>query len=207
LRIQASGLGQYSETRSRGYASLRVRSYWAKLMRSTTAQVVAFGVRIRHGLGRQPSAPNARTISVRSARRELVAVHRVPRLAAVFGGLQQPRSNRLPIAVAVRSPPSEARASPRSRSRANHPVAFWVDEVLRSHRSISSRNARFSFLVLSSVRLRSSMSVPVAYQRTRRPRSSRNGLYRMRNQRYWPSFRSARCSISNGMPRESACRY
>lgn len=36
-------------------------------------------------------------------------------------------------------------------------------------RTMSSRNATFSFRVLSSARLRSSMSVPVAYQRTRRP--------------------------------------
>ncbi len=43
-------------------------------------------------------------------------------------------------------------------------------------RSISSRNATFSFLVLSSARLRSSMSVPVAYHRTRRPCSSWKGL-------------------------------
>ena len=48
-------------------------------------------------------------------------------------GLQQARSNRLPIAVAVRSPPSEARASPRPRSCANQGVAFCVDRVLRSH--------------------------------------------------------------------------
>ena len=43
-------------------------------------------------------------------------------------------------------------------------------------RTISSRNAMFSFRVLSSARLRSSMSVPVAYQRSRRPCSSWNGL-------------------------------
>ena len=35
---------------------------------------------------------------------------------------------------------------------------------------------QFSFRTRSSARLRSSMSVPVAYQRTRCPCSSRNGL-------------------------------
>ena len=43
-------------------------------------------------------------------------------------------------------------------------------------RSICSRNARFSLRVLSSARTRSSMSVPVAYQRITRPWSSSSGL-------------------------------
>jgi hypothetical protein len=61
-------------------------------------------------------------------------MHRVRRLAAVSGALQKARSNRLPTAVAVRSPPSEARASPRPRLRATQEVAFCVDQVLRSYR-------------------------------------------------------------------------
>src|ERR1700719_266674 len=141
LRNQASAFGQYSETRSRGCAGLQVRPYWAKLMRSATAKVATVSVELRRGLSRQPSAPNARRIGLRSARLELAAMHRVPRLAAVYGGLQQPRSNPPPIAVAVRSPPSEARASPRSRSRANQPVAFLVDQVLRSHNLLSVATA------------------------------------------------------------------
>ncbi len=140
LRNQASAFGQYSETRSRGYAGLHVRSYWAKLMRSTTAQIAAVGVGLRRGLGRQPSAPNTRRISLRSARHERAGLHRVPRLAVGFGGLQQARSNRLPSSVAVRSPPFEARASPRLRSRANQDVAFCADQVLRSHKGISPNN-------------------------------------------------------------------
>jgi hypothetical protein len=133
LRNQASAFGQYSETRSRGYAGLYVRSSWATLLRPTTAQVAAVGVGLRRGLGRQPSAANARRISLRSAQCERATMHRVPRLAAAFGGLQQARSNGLPIAVAVRGPPSEARASPRLRSRANQGVAFCVDRVLKSY--------------------------------------------------------------------------
>jgi len=42
------------------------------------------------------------------------------------------------------------------------------------------------------------MSVPVAYQCSSRPFPSRSGLYWMRNQRYWPSFRRTRHSMVNG---------
>ena len=99
----------------------------------TTAQVAAVGVGLRRSLGRRPSAANARKISLRSAQCARAIMHRAPRLAAVFGGLQQARGNRLPIAVAVRSPPSEGRASPRPNQRANQDIAFLVDQVLRSH--------------------------------------------------------------------------
>src|SRR5713226_6199856 len=142
LRNQASAFGQYSEARSRGSARPHVRSYWAKLMRFSAAQIAAVGVGLRRGLGHQQPARNARRISLRSAQRERAAMHRVPRLAAGFGGLQQARSNRLPSAVAARSPPSEARASPRRRSRANQDVAFRVDQVLRSHSTTSSGGRR-----------------------------------------------------------------
>ena len=127
LRNQASAFGHYSEGAVAGIrARLHVQSYWAKLMRSTAAQIAAVGVGLRRGLGRQPSAPNARRISLRSAQRERAAMHRVRRLAAGFGAPQQARSNRLPSAVAVRSPPSEARASPRPRSRANQDPSFFA---------------------------------------------------------------------------------
>src|SRR5229473_3037515 len=134
LRNQASAFGQYSEARSRGSARPPVRSDWAKLMRFTAAQIAAVGIGLRRGLGHQQPARNARRISLRSAQRERAALHRVPRLTAGFGGLHQARSHRLPSAVAVRSPPCEARASPRPRSRANQDVAFCVDQVLRSDR-------------------------------------------------------------------------
>src|SRR6201993_1380365 len=51
-------------------------------------------------------------------------------------------------------------------------------------RSICSLSARFSFRVLSSARTRSSISVPVAYQRVSCPCSFLKGLYRIRNQRF-----------------------
>jgi hypothetical protein len=81
----------------------------------------------------------SKRISLRFAQCEQATMRRVPRLAAVFGGLQQAHSNRLPIAVAVRSPPSEPRASPRPRSRANQDLAFCVDRVLRSHSGCRAR--------------------------------------------------------------------
>lgn len=65
-------------------------------------------------------------------------MHRVHRRTAVLGGLQQARSNRLPSAVSVRSPPYEARASSRPRSRANQDVTFRGDQALRSHRLVYS---------------------------------------------------------------------
>jgi len=103
---QASAFGQYSEARSRGSARPHVRSYWVKLTRFTATQIAAVGIGLRRGLGQDQPAPNARRISIRSAQHERAAMHRVPRLAAVFGSLHQARSNRLPSAVAVRSPPT-----------------------------------------------------------------------------------------------------
>ena len=70
--------------------------------------------------------------------------------------------------------------------------------------SISSRRATFSFWTFSSACFRSSMSVAVVYHRMMAPRSSRNGLERIRNQRYCPSFRSSRASASHQAPLESA---
>ena len=154
LRNQATAFGEYSEARSLGSARPPVRSDWAKLMRSTTAQIAAVGVGLRRGLGHQQPARNARRISLRSAQRERAAMHRVPRLAAVFGSLHQARSNRLPIAVAVRSPPFEARASPRPRPHANQDVAFCMDQVLRSDSKIrASRRcrSRYNALVIETV--------------------------------------------------------
>jgi len=94
LRNQANAFGHYSEARSWGHAGLHVRSYRAKLLRSTTAQIAAVGVGLRRGLAHRPSA-NARKISLRSAQCARATMHRVPRLAAVFGGLQQACDYRL----------------------------------------------------------------------------------------------------------------
>ncbi len=66
--------------------------------------------------------------------------------------------------------------------------------------SISSRNATFSSWSRCSACLRSSISVPAAYKRAIRPCSSRTGLRRKRNQRYFPSFLRKRVSVSYGDP-------
>ncbi len=130
---QASAFGQYSEHRSGRHARLNVQSSWAKLMQSAAAQIATVGVGLRRGLGRQQPALNARRISLRSAQCERAAIHRAHRLAAVSGGLQNARSNRLTTSVSVRTPHYQARASPRPWSCATLDVTFRVDQVLRSH--------------------------------------------------------------------------
>ena len=67
---------------------------------------------------------NARKISLRSDQCERVAMNRVLRLSAVYSRLQQARSNHLPIAEAVQSAPSEARAHQDRDHRANQDVTF-----------------------------------------------------------------------------------
>ena len=136
LRNQASAFGHYSEARSGGYAGLHV----AKLLRSTTAQVAAVGIGLKRGFGRRPSAANARKISLRDAQCGRDTMHRVPRLAAVFVGLQQACGNRLPIAVAVRSHPLKVGPRRGLTQRANRDIAFLVGQVLRSHRGLNPRN-------------------------------------------------------------------
>src|SRR4029077_16733738 len=64
--------------------------------------------------------------------------------------------------------------------------------------AISSRRATFSCWSLCSACLRSSTSVPEAYQRVTCPCPSRSGLRRKRNQRYVPSYLRKRASISCG---------
>ena len=96
-------------------------------------RIAAIGVGLWRGRGHQQFARNARRVSLRSAQCERAAMHRVHRLAAVSGGPQKARSNRLQTSVSVRSPPYEARASPTPRSRATQDVTFGVDPVLRRH--------------------------------------------------------------------------
>lgn len=78
-------------------------------------------------------------------------MHRAQRLDMAPGRSWKTRGNRLPTAIPMRSPPYEARASPRPRPRATQDVTFRVDQVLRRHReprsvysSQSGRKARLS---------------------------------------------------------------
>ena len=132
---------------------------------------------------------------------------------------REDRGDRLWIALAISSFPVPV--SPRINTvesvAATLSTAFrtfrrdWEEPTISSNIrewSNSSRRAMFSFRVRSSFRFRSSISVPVAYQRTMRPCPSRNGLYWMKNHRYCPSFPRARCSSSKGTPFARAdCRY
>jgi hypothetical protein len=103
---QASALGQYSEAPVAGIRAPACSVLLGQAHTITATQIAAVGIGLRRGLGQDQPAPNARRISIRSAQHERAAMHRVPRLAAVFGSLHQARSNRLPSAVAVRSPPT-----------------------------------------------------------------------------------------------------
>ena len=143
---QANAFGQYSEERSRVYAGLHGQSYWAKLTGSTVAQVAAVGVGRWRGLGRQQPALRARIISLRSAQCDRGAMHGVDWLAAVSGGLRKVCSNRLLFSVSVRSPPYEARASPRQRSRATQDVTFRVHQISRRYRWVHIWKFRFRSL-------------------------------------------------------------
>ena len=55
--------------------------------------------------------------------------------------------------------------------------------------------------------LETSMSVLVPYQRKSLPVSSRNGSTRIKNQRYTPSWRRRRASISPGSPDVNSSRH
>jgi len=132
LRNQASAFGQYSEERSRGYARRQVPSYWAKLIRSAAAQFATAGVGLRRGLGRQPSALNARRISLRSAQCERGVTHGARRVASVPGGSRGALDDRCGAALPIRSPPHQAWASPCLRPRAIRDVAL-VQSRTRFH--------------------------------------------------------------------------
>jgi hypothetical protein len=111
IRNQALAFGQYSEEQSRKYAHPRGQHSWGKAIRSAAAKAATAYVGFRRGLGRQQIALEARPICLHPAASERRAMHRVRRLTAVSGRLQKTRSNRLPIEVASRSPPYEARTA------------------------------------------------------------------------------------------------
>jgi hypothetical protein len=93
------------------HLGLQVWSYWVRLTRSV-AQIARVSAGLSRWHAHQPPAPNAPRIALRSGQRERGPMHRVHRVAAVRGGARKARSNRLPAAVPIRSPPFQARASP-----------------------------------------------------------------------------------------------
>jgi hypothetical protein len=105
LRNQASAFGEYSEERSGGNARLHVPSHWAKLKRSTAAQIATVCIGFWRGLGRPQPALNAGRISLRCAQRDRGVAYGARRGASVPGGSRRALDNRSGTAVPIRSPP------------------------------------------------------------------------------------------------------
>ena len=124
LRNQASAFGQYSEERSGGYACLHVPSHWAKLKRSTAAQIATVCIGFWRGLRRPQPALNAGRISLVSAQRDRGVTYGARRVASVLGGSGRALDNRSGTAVAIRSPPHQAWALPCLRPWATQDAAL-----------------------------------------------------------------------------------
>jgi hypothetical protein len=124
LRNQASAFGQYSEERSGGYARLHVPSHWAKLKRSTAAQIATVCIGFWRGLRRPQPALNAGRISLVSAQRDRGVTYGARRVASVPGGSGRALDNRSGTAVAIRSPPHQAWALPCLRPWATQDAAL-----------------------------------------------------------------------------------
>jgi hypothetical protein len=111
---------------------LRFCLYWGSLMRSV-AQIARLSAGRSRWHAHQTLPPTARRIALRPGRRARGAMHLARRLDTESGRSWKARVNRFPTAVPMRSPPYEARASPRPRSRVTQVVTFRVDQVLRRH--------------------------------------------------------------------------
>ncbi len=134
LRNQAIAFGhqQYPEEHSgpAEYLSRRFCSYWGSLMR-LVAQIARLSAGLCRWHAHQKPTPSARRIALRSDRRARRAMHRAQRLDTMPGSPWKAGGNRLRTPVPMRSPPHDARASP--RVRATQDVTFRVDQVLRRH--------------------------------------------------------------------------
>ena len=91
--------------------SLRIRSYWRRLVRSVT-QIAALCVGPYRDPAPQPIL-NARKISLRSAQRHGSATRGAHRFASAPGGSRKRLNNRSGATLPIGSAPHEARASPR----------------------------------------------------------------------------------------------
>jgi hypothetical protein len=106
---------QYSEQQpDTEYPYLHAWSYWGRLVRFAAAALAMVCASLCRWLG-QLFTLNALTIDLRSAQRDQGAIHRARRMAAVPGCSWKAHGNR--YQTAARSPPSQARASPRLRPR------------------------------------------------------------------------------------------
>jgi hypothetical protein len=128
---------QYPEEQSdREYPGLQVWSYWRRLVQFAAAQVATACAGLSRCFGHQLPTLYARSICLSSGRRDRGAMPRAFRAAAVSRRAWKTRRNRRQAGVPMRSPPHEARASPRPRSQATQ------DVTLDGRRWISSRRLR-----------------------------------------------------------------
>jgi hypothetical protein len=107
-----------------GYARLPVPSHWAKLKRSTAAQIATVCIGFWRGLRRPQPALNAGRISLVSAQRDRGVTYGARRVASVPGGSGRALDNRSGTAVAIRSPPHQAWALPCLRPWATQDAAL-----------------------------------------------------------------------------------
>ncbi len=138
LRNQAIAFGHHQRAEEHsdvGYLSLRVCSYRDSLMRFV-AQIARLSAGFCRWHAHQTRTPTARRIALRPGRRARGAMHRDQRLNTAPARSWKARGNRLPTAVPMRSPPYEARASPRPQSRTTQDVTFRTDQVLRRHSNL-----------------------------------------------------------------------
>ncbi len=116
LHNQAIAFGhhQYPEEHSdTEYLSLRFCSYWASLMRSV-AQIARLSAGLCRWHAHRALTPIARRILLRPGGHTRGAMHHAQRLDTALGCPWKARGNSLPTAVPMRSPPYEARASPKA---------------------------------------------------------------------------------------------
>jgi hypothetical protein len=103
VRNQALAFGQYSEQREEGYERPQGESSRVTLIRPAAAEIARACRGLRRVLCSQPTLI-VRKIRPRAALCGRAAMHRVHRPAAISTRFQKVRSNRLPTALAARSP-------------------------------------------------------------------------------------------------------
>jgi hypothetical protein len=130
LRNQAIAFGhhRYPEEHSdTEYLSLRSCSYWGSLTR-LVAQVARSSARLCRWPAHQTVTATVRRIALRPGWHARGAMHHAQRLDTAPTRSWKTRGNRLPTGVPMRSPPHEARASPRPQSPATQEAYFlpWI---------------------------------------------------------------------------------
>ncbi len=119
VRNQSIAFGRHQEEQSDTESlSLRICSYWCRLMRSV-ARIATVCVGLYHGLGQPQPTLKSRRVSRRSAQRHGSVTYGACRVASAPGGSRRTLDNRSGAALPIRSPP-QARASPWPQQRRTH---------------------------------------------------------------------------------------